>query len=41
MFDYFKNMLNQLNENYAILQGSKEKRLKKAIILIDELLKKP
>ena len=40
MFDYFKNMLDQLNENYAILEGNKEKRLKKAIILIDELLKK-
>ena len=31
MFDYFKNMLDQLNENYAILQGNKEKDLKRPL----------
>ena len=40
MFDYFKNTLDQLGENYSVLKGNQEKRLRKAIAIIDKLLKK-
>ena len=40
MFDYFKNTLDQLGENYAILKGNQEQRLRKAINTINKLLKK-
>jgi NadR type nicotinamide-nucleotide adenylyltransferase len=40
MFDYFKNTLDQLGENYAILKGNQEQRLRKAIGTINKLLKK-
>jgi NadR type nicotinamide-nucleotide adenylyltransferase len=40
MFDYFKKTLDQLGENYAILKGNQEQRLRKAIGIINKLLKK-
>lgn len=40
MFDYFKNTLDQLKENFAILEGNQEQRLRKAIYAINKLLKK-
>ena len=40
MFDYFKNTLDQLRENYSVLEGKQELRLQKAIAIIDKLLKK-
>jgi hypothetical protein len=40
MFDYFKNTLDQLRENYSVLEGNQELRLQKAIAIIDKLLKK-
>ena len=40
MFDYFKNTLDQLGENYVILKGNQEQRLRKAINTINKLLKK-
>ena len=40
MFDYFKNTLDQVRENYSVLEGNQEQRLRKAIAVIDKLLKK-
>ncbi len=40
MFDYFKNTLIKYNRPYVLLKGDKKTRLTKAIIYIDELLKK-
>jgi len=40
MFDYFKNTLDQLRQNYSVLEGNQELRLQKAIDIIDKLLKK-
>ncbi len=40
MFDYFKSTLDQLRENYSVLEGNQELRLQKAIDIIDKLLKK-
>ena len=40
MFDYFKNTLDQLGEKYSVLEGNQEQRLRKAIAIIDKLLKK-
>tara|TARA_A100000164_G_C21836499_1_gene737968 strand:+ start:601 stop:1167 length:567 start_codon:yes stop_codon:yes gene_type:complete len=40
MFDYFKNILDQRQENYSIIQGNEEERLEKAVASIDRLLKK-
>ena len=40
MFDYFKKTLDQLRENYFVLEGNQEERLRKAIAVIDKLLKK-
>ena len=40
MFDYFKNTLDQLRENYSILEGNQQQRLQKAVAIIDKLLKK-
>lgn len=40
MFDYFKNILDQRQENYSIIEGNEEERLQKAVAAIDRLLKK-
>ena len=40
MFDYFKNTLEQLSQNYSVLEGNQELRLQMAIDIIDKLLKK-
>ena len=40
MFDYFKNTLDQLRENYSVLEGNQEQRLRKSVAIIDKLLKK-
>ena len=40
MFDYFKKTLDQLRENYSVLEGNQELRLQNAIAIIDKLLKK-
>ena len=40
MFDYFKNILDQRQENYSIIEGNEEERLEKAVAAIDRLLKK-
>ncbi len=40
MFDYFKSTLDQLRENYSVLEGNQDQRLRKAIAIIDKLLKK-
>ena len=40
MFDYFKDTLDKLQENYLVLEGNQEERFKKAVAAIDLLLKK-
>ena len=40
MFDHFQRALDDLREQYIVLEGNQIKRLKKAIVSIDPLLKK-
>ena len=39
MFDYYKNQLDKLEENYVFLEGDKYERLKRAILEVDKLIK--